>query len=113
MSDYFSFDISPYSSIVQFDSTESILREGEKPNSLYYLINGRTKLFLSLESGRISLINFLNAPCFVGEMELLGAQETANGVTSITPCTCYEIHLNKCKDKILGDKNFYAIFVCS
>lgn len=106
LSDYFSFDISPYSSIVTFDSTENILREGEKPNSLYYLINGRAKLFLSHENGRISLINFLDAPCFIGEMELLGAQETANGVTTITPCTCYEIHLNKCKDKILGDTKF-------
>ena len=106
LSDYFSFDIHPYTSIVKFDSAESILCEGEHPDFLYYLIDGRAKLFLSQGNGRISLINFLNAPCFIGEMELLGAQETANGVTAITPCTCYAIHIMKCKDKILNDTKF-------
>ena len=106
LSDYFSFNIRPYTSIVKFDSAENILFEGEKPDSLYYLIDGRAKLFLSHENGRISLINFLNAPCFVGEMELIGAQKTANGVTAITPCTCYEIPINKCRDKILNDTKF-------
>ncbi len=106
LSDYFGFDIRPYTSIVKFDSAENILYEGEKPDSLYYLINGRAKLFLSHENGRISLINFLNAPCFVGEMELLGAQEAANGVIAITPCTCYKIHTNNCRDKILNDTKF-------
>ncbi len=71
-----------------------------------YLLSGRAKLFLSHENGRISLINFLNAPCFIGEMELLGAQEAANGVTAITPCTCYQIHINNCKNKILNNTKF-------
>lgn len=106
MSDYFGFDIRPYTSIVKFDSTESILCEGENPAFLYYLIDGRAKLFLSQKNGRISLINFLNAPCFIGEMELLGAQEAANGVTAITPCTCYAIRIMECKERILNDTKF-------
>ena len=106
LSDYFSFDVYPYTSIVKFDSTESILREGENPEYLYYLIDGRAKLFLSQGNGRISLINFLNALCFIGEMELLGAQEAAKGVTAITPCTCYAIHILKCKSQLLNDTKF-------
>ncbi|MCD7717201.1 MAG: transcriptional regulator YeiL [Lachnospiraceae bacterium] len=106
LSDYFDFDIRPYTSLVKFDNEEAILQEGEKPNYLYYMIDGRAKLFLSHENGRISLINFLNAPCFIGEMELLGAQEAANGVTAITPCTCYAVHINDCRDSILNDVKF-------
>ena len=106
LSDYFSFDVRPYTSIVKFDSTENILCEAETPVFLFYLIDGRAKLFLSQENGRISLINFLNAPCFIGEMELLGAQKAAKGVTAITPCTCYAIHINKCKTQILNDTKF-------
>lgn len=87
LSDYFSFDIRPYISIVTFDSIESILCEGESPAFLYYLIEGRAKLFLSQGNGRISLINFLNAPCFIGEMELPGAQEAANGVAALPAFT--------------------------
>ncbi len=106
LSDYFSFDIRPYTSIVQFDSEENILREGEIPYFLYFLIDGRAKLFLSQENGRVTLINFLNAPCFIGEMELLGAQKTANGVTAVTTCTCYAIQISKCTSKILNDIKF-------
>ena len=106
LSDYFSFNIVPYLSVVRFGSEENVLEEGEYPEFLYYLMDGRAKLFLSHGNGRISLINFLNAPCFIGEMELLGAQETANGVTAITPCTCYAIPIEPCKDKLLNDAKF-------
>ena len=62
--------------------------------------------YLSQENGRISLINFLDAPCFLGEIELIGAQQYANGVTAITPCICYQIHTAKCGHKILNDVKF-------
>ena len=106
LSDFFTFDIRPYTSIVKFNSTENILEENQKIPYLYYLIDGRAKLVLSHENGRISLINFLNAPCFLGEMELLGAQETSNGVIAITPCICYRIDISKCENLMLNDTKF-------
>lgn len=104
--DFFGFDVRPYMSVVNFESDDCIMREGERPSYLYYLIKGRAKLFLSHENGRISLINFLDAPCFMGEMELLGAQETANGITAITACTCYRIRVDQCREKLLSDVKF-------
>lgn len=106
LSDFFSFDIRPYTSAVKFEGGENILEEGRQVSYLYYLADGRAKLFLSHENGRISLINFLNAPCFIGEMELIGAQSVSSGVTAITPCLCYRIHVSECKDAILGDTKF-------
>lgn len=103
---FFGFDITPFVSIVRFESGEVILEEGSVPVCLYYLIEGRAKLYLSHENGRISLINFLNGPCFMGEMELIGAQEYCNGITAITPCTCYRIHTNGCKGKLMCDVKF-------
>lgn len=106
LTDYFGFDIRPYVSVVRFESEEVILEEGSVPDYLYYVISGRAKLLLSHENGRVSLINFLNAPCFIGEMELLGAQKHSNGITAITVCTCYRINIKDCRDKILGDVKF-------
>ncbi|MDO4321852.1 MAG: transcriptional regulator YeiL [Lachnospiraceae bacterium] len=104
--EYFSFDIRPFLSVVKFDSGERLLREGEKPEALYYLLEGRAKLFLSHENGRVSLINFLEAPCFIGEMELIGAMEAARGVTAILPCICCVIQVRDCRDKLLSDTRF-------
>lgn len=106
LTDFFTFDINPYVSIVQFESEEEILQEGTSPAYLYYLIDGRAKLYLSHENGRVSLINFLNAPCFIGEMELIGAQNSSNGITAITRCICYAISIRDCKSKILEDVKF-------
>jgi CRP-like cAMP-binding protein len=106
LSDYFGFDIRPYITVVQFEPEELILQEGEEPEFLYYLIDGRAKLYLSHDNGRISLINFLSAPCFIGEMELIQAQMTSNGVKAITACTCFAIRIMRCKEKLLNDTTF-------
>lgn len=106
MNDYFGTDIQPFTRIVQFEPDDVILREGEEPEYLYYLIEGRAKLFLTHENGRISLVNFLSAPCFIGEMELLEAQKYANGVKAITICTCFAIQTRLCKTQLLQDTRF-------
>ncbi|WP_304507383.1 transcriptional regulator YeiL [Anaerotignum sp.] len=106
LSDFFNFDIRPYVTVVQFEPDETILQEGEKVNTLYYLISGRAKLFLSHENGRISLINFMNAPCFIGEIELLEAQKLTNGIKAITTCICFAINASACKGQLLNDNKF-------
>ena len=103
LADFFEFDIRPFTTTVTFESGEHLLEEGSMPEYLYYLVEGRAKLFLSHENGRISLINFLHAPCFIGEMELLGAQDAANGITAVTRCTCYAIDISACKEQLLND----------
>lgn len=112
LSDYFSFDIKPFVSVVQFEPEEIILQECEESLFLYYLIDGRAKLFLSHENGRISLINFLNAPCFIGEMEFLEAQRLSNGVKAITVCTCFAILRQDCKKQLLNDNKFLR-YLCT
>lgn len=106
LNNYFEFDIRPFTSKVIFESGSYILHEGSAPNYLYYLVEGRAKLFLTHENGRVSLISFLDAPCFIGEIELLGAQATARGVMALTNCKCYAIHIEKCKDQLLQDTTF-------
>lgn len=104
--DIFSFDIRPYLSVVCFEADEMVMREGEKTAVLYFLTEGRAKLFLTHENGRVSLINFLDAPCFLGEMELLDGNREANGVKAITACTCYAIDTSRCREQLLNDSTF-------
>ena len=103
---FFEFDIRPFTTKVIFESGSHILHEGSTPEYLYYLVEGRAKLFLSHENGRVSLISFLDAPCFIGEIELLDAQDAARGVVAITRCECYAIRIDRCKDQLLKDTTF-------
>lgn len=106
LDDYFSFDIRFYTKIVRFEPDELILREGDEPEYLYYLIEGRAKAFLTQENGRVSIANFLTAPAFIGELELLDAQQFASGVRALTVCTCFAIQKQLCREQMLQDTRF-------
>lgn len=102
----FGFDITPYIQLIRFNAGEYIFNEGGTSEYLYYLIEGRAKLYLTHKNGKVSIINFIEHPCFLGEMELIGAQSESNGVQALTDCCCLAIPLNACKDKILNDIKF-------
>lgn len=106
LEDIVGFDVRPYISLVRFETEETIMKEGERPEYLYYMTEGRAKLFLTQDNGRIALINFLTAPCFIGEMELLDPCKRADGVKAITPCECYRIAVNLCGGRLLEDTKF-------
>lgn len=101
-----SFDPRPMVSAVQFAPEDTILEEGTTPQQLYYLLEGQAKVFLSHPNGRISLINFLDAPCFLGEMELLDSSRPANGVQAMTTCTCLTLSLCTYRTLLLNDARF-------
>ena len=105
LNDLFEEKIDNYE-IVQFDSDELIIKEGQKLSYLYYLIEGKAKLFLTHENGSITLVNFIQAPSFIGEMELLGTLDCAKGVKALSKCICYRIDVNKYYDQMINDKKF-------
>ena len=104
--DFFSIDMKPFVKIIHYDPDEAILQEGTESHFLLYLIGGRAKVFLTHENGTVSITSFLSAPCFIGEMELLEAQQFAKGVKAITACTCFAIPYNPCKEELLKDPLF-------
>lgn len=110
--DIFSFDICSDIEVHSFDAGEDILMENERPFWLYYLVKGRAKLYLTHDNGRITLINFLAAPCFIGEMELLDENKRSDGVKAITECVCFAIPVRQYKDKLLQDTKFLRYLCC-
>lgn len=104
--DYFSFDITPYTSAATFEAGEDILREGQKVTRLYYLAKGSAKLFMTHKNGRVTLINFYEAPCFLGEMELLDPESSSRGVRAHTRCECLVLDLARCGERVRSDGLF-------
>lgn len=106
INDIFNFDILPYIHLVQFNIGEFILNEGITSEYLYYLIDGKAKLYLTHKNGKVSIVNFIESPCFIGEMELIGSQAESKGVQALTICHCFAISIMNCKDKLLNDIKF-------
>ena len=104
--DIFSFDISPYASVVFFDAEDEICVQDERPEYLFYIFEGTIKLFFTQRNGKTYIIDFLKAPCFIGEAELLVENINTRGVTAITKCGTFRIDISKCGDKLLSDPVF-------
>ncbi len=101
----FGFDVQPYTSLLQFDPNDVILQEGEESKRLYFLLSGRAKVFLTHKNGAVTLINFLESPCFIGEMEMVNQQSACHGVTALSSCLCFSVNLS-CKEQLLNDTVF-------
>ncbi|WP_107924346.1 transcriptional regulator YeiL [Lysinibacillus parviboronicapiens] len=104
--DFFSFDIYPYLEVCQFDKGEWIFQEGSYPDTMYYMIEGKTKLYMTHKNGKVSLIEYLEAPRFMGEIELLNEARYTKGIQTVTTTICLSIATQACKEKLLADALF-------
>jgi len=102
----YSFDVKHLTKLIQFEVDDEITVEGEIPEHLFYLVSGQAKLFVTLPNGKRTLIDFFNAPCFIGEMELLGVHTHSRSVQALVPCVCLALPLDLCRDQLLSDAGF-------
>ncbi|GLC89005.1 transcriptional regulator YeiL [Lysinibacillus piscis] len=104
--DFFSFDVSPFLEVCQFEKGEWIFQEGLFPDTLYYMMEGKAKLYVTHKNGKVSLIEYLKAPLFMGEIELLNETKYTKGIQTVTPTICLSITTQNCKEKLLADARF-------
>ncbi|MFV0413761.1 MAG: transcriptional regulator YeiL [Oscillospiraceae bacterium] len=103
---HFSFPAGQYAQLFHAEAGEHITEDGEELAYLYYMVSGRAKLYFTLPNGKISLIDFFEAPCFVGEMELLGAHTKSRAMQALVPCTCLALPVRRCRTLLLNDPVF-------
>ncbi|MDF1996633.1 transcriptional regulator YeiL [Peribacillus frigoritolerans] len=108
----FSFPITPFIQVCQFERGEFIYKEGSYPQYIYYLVEGKAKLYVTHENGKVSLINFLQPLTFMGEVELLNSERYSKAIQTVTQTICLAIPISTCKDKILKDATFLR-YLCS
>lgn len=102
---FFSFDVTPYLSLIQFKAGDYIFRNNSEVKHLYYLVEGKAKLTIFESNGK-AFIHIIQAPGFLGEIELIHAREFANEVRAYSSCTCFSLSLLDCREKLLTDAHF-------
>ncbi|PFL19326.1 transcriptional regulator YeiL [Bacillus cereus] len=102
----FSFHVLPYVELHSFQKKEMICKEGIDLPYLYYLISGKAKIYMSHKNGKVSLINFIQAPSFIGELGLIGVESVTKAVEVIDDCICLALPLKDCQHLLLQDAIF-------
>ena len=106
INNFFSFNILPYIEVCQFEKGEWIFKEGSYPDTMYYMVEGKSKLYVTHKNGKVSLIEYIKAPCFMGEIELLNEGRYTKGIQTVSKTVCLSIAINRCKDQLLADALF-------
>lgn len=102
----FSFGAETHTCLLWMAPGEYIIREGYAAEYLFYLAQGRAKLYVTMSNGSVSIIDFFSAPCFIGEMELVEESLEARAVQAIEDCYCLALPLATCKTLLLNDNLF-------
>ena len=102
----FSTDVSADTRLFHFLARDYIVQEGQQPSWLFYLTRGRARLYATLANGRVSLIDFFAAPCFIGEIELIDKDHEPRAVQAIEECWCLALPMKHYRPLLLNDTLF-------
>ncbi|WML38112.1 transcriptional regulator YeiL [Neobacillus sp. OS1-2] len=102
----FSFPIEEFLEVHEYERDEWIIQEGMRPDFLFYVIEGKAKIYVTHQNGKVSLINFIKEEDFFGEMELLHPIYYTKGIQASTTTICYAIPYHRCRTKMLEDAAF-------
>ena len=102
----FSTDMTSHTRLFRIEAGEYIVKEGERPDYLFYRAQGRAKLYVTMPNGRVSLIDFFTSPCFIGEMELLNEEFEVRAVQAIETSWCLALGMKQHRNQLLNDVIF-------
>lgn len=101
--DLFGFDVQQHVKLFFISQKDHIIQYTQKPEYLFFLVKGKTKLYEYMENGQVSLIDFFAPSSFIGEMELIDEHVAPLNVQAIEDCWCLAVPLNELKDTLLTD----------
>lgn len=77
--------IEQHGSVKSYRKNTIVINEGDETNSLYVILTGRVKVFLSSEDGRETVLNHQGPGEYFGEMALIDRQPRAASVMTLEP----------------------------
>jgi len=85
-----------YISKLQLVPGEFLSKAGEAMNTLYLVVSGKAKVFISLSDGKELLLTYFTQKGIIGEIELMtNAVTTQTTVQAVTALTCITLPLNR------------------
>ena len=82
--------LAPHSAARAFPKNAVVVNEGDETDSLYVLLSGRVKVFITGDDGREVVVNVIEAGDYFGELSLDGGARSAS-VMTLEPCRFFVI----------------------
>lgn len=105
-SDYFSEELLAKAELFVYEKKDYIVRLDQKVEHLFFLLEGRAKIYKIHENGKRSLLQFLGTGDFIGELTLLDVEEQVKDVQAIDRCLCVAFPYITAQTELLNDTHF-------
>lgn len=106
ISHLFSFPVEEFLEVHEYRRDEWIIQEGMRPDYLFYIIEGKAKIYVTHQNGKVSLINFIHPNEYIGEMELLNEVYYTKGIQATAKTVCFALPFHRYRTKLLEDAKF-------
>lgn len=93
-------------SVVEFEPKEMVMNLGEEPEYLYFVLQGRAKIYMVHENGKRSLLQFISTGDIIGELSLLEVEKQTKDIMAADTLVCLAIPLSVAKTILLKDNQF-------
>ncbi|CAH1196774.1 MULTISPECIES: Crp/Fnr family transcriptional regulator [Paenibacillus] len=70
--------------LLEASKGEIICSKGERPDRLYFLVEGKLKIYTTSPNGKSLLLRFSTPPALVGDLELVNGKEAKNTVQTVS-----------------------------
>ena len=102
---FFSNEADKYAFPAEIRQGETIIYQQAPSEYLYYLYKGKCQVTAYMENGKAVIINTLNAPCLIGEIELI-KNDYPFSVDALKNCTVAAFPIDPCRNILLHDTEF-------
>ncbi|BEP28537.1 cyclic nucleotide-binding domain-containing protein [Helicovermis profundi] len=102
----FGKDIIPFAKLLFFNKNEHICRADEKLDYLYFLVEGRAKVYTLLRNGKILSYRFYDSLEVIGDIEFIHQDRANSNIEVIENTYCIGIPIEIIKMNYLNDSSF-------
>ncbi|CAG9622744.1 transcriptional regulator YeiL [Sutcliffiella rhizosphaerae] len=102
----FSFPVEEVLEVHEYERDEWIIQEGMRPYYLFYVVEGKAKIYVTHQNGKVSLINFVHVNDYIGEMELIQDVYYTKGIQASTKTICFALPIQQYRAKLMEDAKF-------
>ncbi|MDC2865279.1 transcriptional regulator YeiL [Bacillus sp. BP-3] len=102
----FSFPVEEFMEVHEYQRDEWIIQEGMRTDFLFYVIEGKAKIYVTHQNGKVSLINFINTNEYIGEMELFNEVYYTKGIQASMKTICFALPIHRCRTQLMEDAKF-------
>lgn len=108
----FDCDMRPYMDLVSFSRNEDILIAGDPMPYFYFIVDGKAKIFKTLENGKSVLIRFTRPLSELGSLELLQKNKIVDcDVQALHEAICIRLRFTDLSDVCQNDVTFYKYII--